>query len=70
MAAGFGCGATPGGQGLHLNDMDSPLQGQCDDRAGPDGRMGSINWLPVHADMAMCDDFLRKTAGFGEADKE
>jgi hypothetical protein len=50
--------------------MDSPLQGQCDDRAGPDGRMGSINWLPVHADMAMCDDFLGKTAGFGEADKE
>lgn len=32
--------------------------------------MGSINWLPVHADMAMSNNFLRKTAGFGEADKE
>ncbi len=70
MATGFGCGATPGGQGLHLNDMDSPLQWQCDDRAGPDGRMEPINWLAVHPDMTMCDDFLRKTAGFGEADKE
>jgi hypothetical protein len=32
--------------------------------------MEPINWLPVHPDMAMCDYFLGKTAGFGEADKE
>jgi len=70
MATGLGRGAAPVGQGLHLNDMDTPLQGQCDDRARSDGRMGSVDRLPIDADMALRDDFLRKTAGFGEADKE
>lgn len=70
MAARLGRGAPSTRQGFNADNMDGPVQRQRNDGTRPHLCMGARNSLAIHADMALFDNFLRKTAGFRQARKE
>ena len=70
MAARLGCGAPPARQGFNADDVHRAMQRQGYDRSGPHLSMGARHGLAIHADMALLNNFLRKTAGFRQAREE
>lgn len=70
MAAGFGRGAPSARQGFNADHMNGPVQRQRNDGTRPHLGMGARNSLAIDANMALFDNFLRKTAGFRQAREE